>query len=570
MVMLPDEEEDKLRYLQGLNASYPELAGGSLPVAPGTPPKVSDVVEPAAEGAPPEEAQESAPEEAAETPSAAPAAPAAPAAQPAPWYASFSQKETAPELKSTRPDWYKDKAPPSNTAENVLAPLLTGGLGAMFSLAGGPKKYREANALAAGLGGVTGAIAGGLGSARDNYQTRLAAADKQSDMYAKMGGRGTSGGLGWANLDLQERKFAHALTNEAEKKKFEAALTDINSPETKSFQQALIAAGYPAEKASKMTGAQIRQFRAQFGQEAQRDWSGDQRLTDFNRRRDASYEDWVRNRGASLEDFEREQAAKIGGEEREQTKLNEQAAIPGYTYTGPRAPNIAAVEKARVLADNTETAELSATKLQEIWEQLSTQAQLTPSWAEGALPREMRELVNDMRAWGLNLDTAQRNLANMGVPQQFEMAIVRSISPDATGVRAFLNDATAWGAQARVLRQLADSRMRKYGYAKEGSEPAVQPHKKQDKPLPAKIKEAGQAMGDTTNQLIGAGKEVLNNAAGTAKKVVGAVKGDNAPDTDIGEFDVTQSDGQVKRKRLTQKQYDLLEGAKFPMKPVTR
>lgn len=423
----------------------------------------------------------------------------------------------APQVLSTKPGWYKDEAPPEiSPIPGVVGGLGLGILGALLA--------RKNPAVAAGMGGL-GALSA-LQTVADNPQrnfaNRLDVAGKQSDMNAVARGGGASyNPLSWMKFEEQKRIQQLKETKAAQ-------LAKIDSPETREVQDMFINQGMDEVTARSMNGAQLLQGRTGFQQQLGQERGQLNAINNHNMRTDTQFEQTQ----AANREYDRRQGVEtqqqIGKEEREQQQLNEQATIPGYRFTGKRAPNIAAVEKARGIADQTEVAEMAAQNMVDLWKQLDDVARLTPAIFEGALPDDVRGKVNELRAWGLNLDTAQRQLALMGVPQVFEMEIMRTVSPDATGLRALLNNGQAWAAQKRVLGKLADKRMSKYGYEREVAPEETVAPSSGDKTLAGKIEDAGKATQQITGQVADAAGQVVKNAANTVGPALKKIKVFNA------------------------------------------
>ena len=457
---------------------------------------------------------------------AAPEAPVAPPVAPpkappppsAPILATAAPGES--KVVSTKPDWYEPLAPPKTSPiPGVVGGLGLGLLGALLA-----RKNPGVAAGMAGLGGLS-AMQSLADAPQREFDNRTTAAERQAAMHAKLNGGGgdSTGELG--RLELARKKFEAQQIEDARKLAEDTQLNLMDSPETRKERQIAfdLSQGRPdgltMDQLNKMNGADIRRWRTGLQQLA-----GQARGADFgkeahNRRTETQFEQSIL---ANAEHDRREgieEEMQVGKEGREQVKLDEQSEIPGYAFTGKRAPNVASVEKARLLADSTEVAEMAANNMVALWKKLDTKARVSPAWLEGALSDEDRGAVNELRTWGLTLDTAQRSLANMGVPQQFEMEIMRTVSPDATGIRALLNNGQAWAAQGRVLGQLADTRMRKYGYSRQGAPAPVQAPSSGDKPLKEKLREAGEATKGLTQDVVGAAGQVVQNATDTVNQV---------------------------------------------------
>lgn len=513
----PLEGEDPLA--AGAAANLGPL--GQVPVPPqadmGPPPPPPDPNDPhnqymAGADQPPPAAAPLAPRKEAEAPKPPPtAAPPPPAAAPTP--------PTKDEVVSTKPGWYEAIAPPpTSPIPGVVGGLGLGVLGALLA--------RKSPGVAAGMAGLGGlsALQAVADAPQREFDNRTNAAKTQADMHAKLAGHGDSAAE-LARLELAQKKFAFSQETAEEKARIAEARGKLGTPETTAVQDMFIEQGMDQAKARRLTGTQLLTGRTGFQQELGQERGQTNAVTNHNMRTDTQVElkdldnaEWRARQGV-------EQGSQIAKEDREQVKLDEQSEIDGFQYTGKRAPNIAAVEKARGIADQSGVAEMSASNMVELWKQLNTESKLAPGWAEGALSDQQRSLVNELRAWALNLDTAQRQLALMGVPQQFEMEIIRNVSPDATGIRALLNNGQAWAAQGRVLGQLVQQRMKNYGYSRMGAPTAPQAPSSGDAPLKDKLAEAGQATQGLTQEVAGAAGQVVQNGVNTAKQVGGAVAG---------------------------------------------
>lgn len=104
----------------------------------------------------------------------------------------------------------------------------------------------------------------------ENYQRRVQAAKDEAALNAqtqRSGGMGDQ--LAWLRFQQGERRLGNAEDAAQKKAEYDAALRQMNSPETKEIRAAAIAAGSTTEaEASRMNGFQLLTFRPQMGQEA--------------------------------------------------------------------------------------------------------------------------------------------------------------------------------------------------------------------------------------------------------------------------------------------------------------
>lgn len=516
--MMTKEEMDQLLGRDASTDPIPDEVMAGADALPGTgaaAPQVDDYLDSGAQAVP-DPAQDAAPDDAGlnsyidDQAAKAPISPDEPTPAPqAPIVAQTQGNEA--KLASTKPSWYDDLAPSKITGAEKAIPGI---LGSFLTAATGPKQDAAKNFF----GGVAPTVGALMNAPQENYQNRLKAADTQAGMHAKLtSGRGDS-----ASLDLAERKFQHLLSNEATKAATLKALKDPASLESKELRDAYVTAGiFKPEEAARMSGYQMQASRVGAQQQSGAERQASNQQKHFNMVQDAKGEWHQIERSDKMEDRALDRGEKLEDRALNQDEKDQQAFIPGKVYVGKHAPNIAAVEKARVIDENTGTAMTAADHLIDIWGKMSNRAKLTPGFLEGSLSEDDLALVNEARNWAINLDTAQRNLANMGVPQQFEMEIVKSINPDPSGIRAFLNNGAAWRAQKSVLGALANRKLRAYGYVDEGTPEAAAarpPHPQQS--LGGKLKEAGAASKGIVKDAVEAGTQVVSGAVDTAKDVL--------------------------------------------------
>lgn len=268
-------------------------------------------------------------------------------------------------------------------------------------------------------------------------------------------------------LELSKEKYASdqaATAAELEKKKRE---NQLDSPETKEAQDGLIAIGYDEATARRMTAAQIYKFRPQLGQRISQDHG--QEL--WGDRHEAEQIAQLRKEGrheeAQIREEQRKERLKIEEEKRAANKQAEEAQIPGYRQT--KRLNDQQAKQAVDFVTAIEEIEAQASALDAIQKKIG---------AYGALGQinqianpQVLDLLYEANQRQLHLESAIRQLAHWGVPQEYELNRLKEAYPPADSVRGVLAAGRAYRAAARIAKEQALRKLRTMGYEPDGSRP---------------------------------------------------------------------------------------------------
>jgi len=450
---------------------------------------------------------------------ATPKPPSVPAAAPAETNRTYESK-----LVNKAPNWYDFNAPPE----------YDGNIPALIALAGGLIQAGVApdkkSAIAMALGGVADAATVKLGAPKKDYDNRLEAAQKQAQMTATLRSGAGSGNdaLGWARLDMAKQRMDAAARTAEEKARLQAALQRKDSPESLAMVEAAVP--FMGEKARGLSGAQLMWAKSQYGQAARQDEGQVNRTTNFNRGQDALVEKELRGNEEHDRRFAQTEDATLGKEDREQQKLIEQASIEGWRLKrqkngAVRAPNVAALEKARIIGDASERAELAANEL------LKIRSKLSPGRLAGKLyswlgdDNEGKQALADSKIWQKTLMDAQRELSSLGVLQQFEKQMVEQVNPEVGTFDEFFSGGFNYDAYSRLLPKVAAKRMSQYGFEPDSGEEEEPARPAQKAPNAAQTaRDIAPITSRATGNAIDAGKQVVKNVTGQVEQVAAPAK----------------------------------------------
>lgn len=382
--------------------------------------------------------------------------------------------------ESKMPAWYKPLMGPPPPAKN---PALGNILGTLIAAQGGPQwrppvvrgkgpplprdPQEDTTQRAAMLGNMVQGLVN-RDPASEEYYRNLDAAKKQSEViHASTAG---SDNLGYLRY-LNDKERIQLEKDKAEQKAaLDAALSTSDSPQSQAKQDGAIAAGLiPEQEARKMTGHQIDQFRVNLAQQVQRDYSANE----ADRR--------MGNRAAYKAGEEgRAQTYAMAKEAREQERHDVQGQIEGFDYATGHAPSSEISTKARTAKQSLDTITHGAEQLKNIQEQLEGIARGAGFGSLGELAaaggsieqyigtKDQKRLLAQANTIHHDMSVAQRELANMGVPQQWEQALVESVNPNAGSITGFFKGPFAWDAMKDYYSEKGLRKLRDFGYVPAG------------------------------------------------------------------------------------------------------
>jgi len=464
------------------------------------------------------------------------------------------QTQTDPRLESTKPAWYNSIAPPRQKSQ-MGGDIVKTVLGAMLA----PSRKEKRYALIGGLGGMVDHL---RTKDTDQATADLDAATKQANMYRTLNpvsrsSKGKDGSpLGALNYFLGQERFTAAQEKDKRTQEQLKNEADPTSKVSMDAKKGLVSSGAATfDQVKDLSYKQIKEDRARFGQSAQFERTAE----DFDRR--------LQNRSLVHQgQEERAQEYGVAKEARAQEQRDLEAYIPGRGGEGWHAPDRAAVEKAKAAKTAGETITAGAARLKEIQAKLEEANQL--AGMGGMIEQyigtdEQKALLTEAQTIQQDMGTSQRVLANMGVPQQFEMALVNSINPQAGSIKGFFKGPFAWDALHNYYKEKTDRTLTDLGYPDENA-PRRGPKLSTDDPsnaLPKFEKPAPRPY-----QRRGGQAPTPLDLPGTAP--IGSSSSSSSSSGTIGVFQVQLPSGNTSTRPLTQKQYDALKAIGTPLTPV--
>lgn len=473
-----------------------------------------------------------------------------------------TQSGTPGSIVNTAPDWYKAGAPPARSigsdVMNTIADAGAAGAQKQADLSAKeplrPFAMKAADQSRANQASLLGGLASLLNRKQNAFQANQDAALKDAQMFRALNGTGGvgSGEQAYLNYDQRRQEFAERQRLAAEKEAEQKRRADPESDESHQAQAALVGAGIITEdQARGKSAAQLEKFRTAYMQGNMIDSRNE--LTDRK---------FAMDRAAHGADKETEQLLQIDKEKRQEQNRKDEAFIPGTYYVNGHPPSSDVVKEARGFVGDRELMMNGAQRLKEIQGQLSS--------LEGALggykytqwlaSPEAKKVLAEAKLLNTKMSAAARNLDHMGVPQQFEIDLQKSVNPDAGTLQGFFTGPVAWDAVSKFYGEEGAKQARlRYGLGFEGdggqasSTAQDRPAEQQVRALPKPVVHAYKRGGVGEEIPVQSGIEGGQPAAGGADKLPMPGATGSTP---IGVFTVKTAKGNSSPRPMTQAQYE--------------
>lgn len=490
-------------------------------------------------------------------------------------FGKASARDEKPTLVSTAPSWYQGGPPPKHSWAADLVKALGGAMAAQSQAAmQNPlrpldMKMEDARngALASGLSGLLG---GALDKKRQQYDENLDAARAEASMTHPMqlkSGKdvqieNAKALLNFAHQErLQESLDKMRDANEARL----ADLNDPNSPSVKAAEAALVAQGiakqedFPEGMTLAMLQKQYPMFNAAFQQQGR---ATQHEVDDYNMER------------------RRIMASNLSKQEKVQqlANLDRQHAAQSYVdddvvWKGGNAPDSHAVNVVRKVQATKNTMLRQLGEMQQIQDELNQMGHGFTGTFDEWLGRfegtpegtRAQQLITQARQISNELMVEQRDRFDMGVPQEWEQKLVRSLVPQAGSLAGWLKGSFEWSALAQEIDRQAYNKIRSYGggLKSRGDTPGAGPsyqtgeaplppmkrvHDRQVENVPDAETPAGDDTGDEPTP--GMDKLPVSNAPAPAIPQAAKAPAQTAPKT----YRITGPDGKTFERALTPEQ----------------
>jgi len=151
-------------------------------------------------------------------------------------------------------------------------------------------------------------------------------------------------------------------------------------------------------------------------------------------------------------------------EDRASGRLAEETEIAGYRKAGGRITQDQAKQARAFIADINEI-EAQSRALEEIQRKLGTKGLMGP--VADIADAEASALIAESAQRQLHLESSIRQLANWGVPQEYELERLAAAFPPSDSVRGVLRQGRAYQSAAKIAREQAHRKLSTLGYERD-------------------------------------------------------------------------------------------------------